>query len=207
MNTSYSLLNNDTWNTSSHVFVPPNERSSIVNYHYCLTLWRSRAQTQWHFRSYPLVFLQKFKKSYIRSAQIAGARSPGRQNFIRNGIFVDLQYGSCFMSPIWRLELWVVSYIFGKSVDPCPKLVVHEGFPPARNVIKPTHKILNSNCWPNSNFCLIYHSSHLQKRKDFYPGGSNHHTTKTWPTAGTFNSCSQSSSGHHVRHLHKSFQH
>ena len=54
-----------------------------------------------------------------RGAQIPGAKSPWRLHFVRWClIFVDPQYGTCFMSPFWRLEFWGVSDFFGKFVHP-----------------------------------------------------------------------------------------
>jgi len=41
------------------------------------------------------------------------SRSPGRNLFLQWGIiFTGFQCGSCLMSRFWRLEFWVVSYIF-----------------------------------------------------------------------------------------------
>jgi hypothetical protein len=39
-------------------------------------------------------------------------------------IFVGLQYGTCFISPCWHLDLWGDSYIIGRFVHPCFKVFV-----------------------------------------------------------------------------------
>ena len=42
---------------------------------------------------------------YNRGAQILVARSPCRLKFVRCGlVFVGPQCGTCFISPVWRLE-------------------------------------------------------------------------------------------------------
>ena len=42
---------------------------------------------------------------YVKGAQIPGARSPERLNFVRwRRIFGGLQYGTRFLSPFWFLE-------------------------------------------------------------------------------------------------------
>jgi hypothetical protein len=41
----------------------------------------------------------------IRDAQISGASSSGRLNFFLASNILDIQYVTCFVSPIWRLEV------------------------------------------------------------------------------------------------------
>jgi hypothetical protein len=61
-----------------------------------------------------------FKLIYIyiyRGAQISGTWPLRRLMFLRwRLICVCPQYGTCFMSPFWRLEFWGGSQIFGKSM-------------------------------------------------------------------------------------------
>ena len=54
-----------------------------------------------------------------QGSQIPIARSPGRQDFVRWCLmFVGSLYGTCFVSPLWRLEFRVGWYIFGQFFSP-----------------------------------------------------------------------------------------
>jgi len=61
---------------------------------------------------------------YDQDTHILGARSPRRLNFVPWClIFVDPQYGTCFMSPSWRLKFWCGSQIFIKCVHSRSKMM------------------------------------------------------------------------------------
>jgi len=63
--------------------------------------------------------LLKFGQSWTRGAQITSARSPWQLNILECClVFVDPQYGTCFLSPFRRLELWGDSQIYEQLVHP-----------------------------------------------------------------------------------------
>jgi hypothetical protein len=54
------------------------------------------------------------------NAQTLQTRRLWGLNFVQQCLtFVDPQYGTCFMSPLWHLEFWGSSKIFGKLVHSC----------------------------------------------------------------------------------------
>lgn len=73
-------------------------------------------------------FLRSHTMLCVSGAQILGARSPWRLHFVRwRQIFLGPQYeyGTCFMSPFWCLELWGGGFVFRKFVHlKCMKLIV-----------------------------------------------------------------------------------
>jgi hypothetical protein len=67
-----------------------------------------------------LVPQKYFDILYGRHAQIPGVRMPRHLNFVWwCQILVNIQYGSCFMSPFWYLEFSGASHIFGNFTLPC----------------------------------------------------------------------------------------
>jgi hypothetical protein len=56
-------------------------------------------------------------KVHSVGAQILGASLPWLLNFVQwRLIFVGPQYGTCFVSPLWRVEFWGASKIYTKFV-------------------------------------------------------------------------------------------
>jgi len=60
-----------------------------------------------------------------RGIQIPDARSPWRLNFVRWRLMLvgPQHYGTCFMSPFWRLKFWGCFPGLGKFVHPFHNLL------------------------------------------------------------------------------------
>jgi hypothetical protein len=72
----------------------------------------AKFKNQWCYISTHHICLREVDYTYSRGAQSTRARTREWQNFVWH------QYGTCFISPSWRLELWGGCYIIGKNCTP-----------------------------------------------------------------------------------------
>ena len=92
---------------------------------------------------------QGWNSQHDKGAHILGARSPWRLNFVPWRLkSVNPQYGTCFISPSWRLKFWGGSKIFRKSVHSRSKtMAVYDNYDRCDTDNSGIHELLSNDTW------------------------------------------------------------